>query len=331
MGMSFLRCLPILALALAGCSSSLNDNSTGSTGDGTGSTKDANRTVQDATGMSIVWPENSDYAKSGRIAGQGGTALSITAYGYPGNANETYFPSCFDNNRNCRRAHADVQATVLNNPVAIQAFRLNLSYADRSGEGAALNDAVTVEAASVTTAELQFSASTGAMVLGTANTKQLVAGKTCDLTNANAVGYANTSGTPKILVGLLLLEEATKSPSIANSYFDGVLSAGRVWHSGLYPDGSSTDSTKPFRFRFEPVAEAAYADFGLNPFTESPAAGDTVLTEKFGLSAADGVARWQNHVITGWCLQGTKTKAGVARPLLWGAYSYLSAPKLQKN
>ena len=233
---------------------------------------------------------------------------------------DSWYQFCFENNNPCRRANADVRAIVANNPVGIQGFQLNLTQA--------AGTVITITGASVTTAELQFNSDTGAAFFAERHTRLLHGTTSCSLTDPNSVGFAvGNAGSEKILTGLYLYDEASTTDNLA--FHNAYLKAGHVWYSGLKPTASTADST--YNFGFAPSADAAEADFGVDPFTASASTG-TYLTEKFGLDEAyvnsvnsdsdpnNNITRWKNQFVVGFCLSGTK-KVGsqAARPLLYGS------------
>lgn len=304
------RLLAFVAFAsLAGCGSTLTPNTTN-----TGDNEDED-TVTDTFGITVSWGDD-DHVDSGQAV----TGMTMTEYEDTASTREVDFPTCFDNNRTCRRAADEVVSVIGNNPVAIQGFQLNFTNKNFSSGGTW--GSVNVTAASVTTAELRFDGNTGALALRNTTTRQLVSGATCSLSSSNAVGYASSTGSEKILVGLKLYEEATKSTASNTSYYNAHLTSGRVWHSGLYPDGSNT--TFPLGFKFEPTDDAVTQDFGTTAFTTTTSTG-TKVSPVF--TASDSLSNYKSHVIIGYCLEGNK--AG-SRPLVWFSRAFVRRPKLKK-
>lgn len=281
-------------------------------------TSEESRKVVDNYSITVNWG-TSDVVRSGVGAG---TTISMTDLQEESSERDPNFPTCFENSRDCRRAAGDIQTEVFNNPVVVQGFQLNMTAQNYSGVGGASWSTVALDSASVTTAELRFRGNSGEMALGTAYTKQLVAGKTCSLSSANAVGY---SSTDKILVGMRTADEATRSPTDVTRYYNAHLSAGRVWHSGIFPDGSNT--AYPLGFRFVPQDDSLTNDFGARPYTES--SPGTLVTPRFGVDANDPVSNYKSHVIVGFCIEGRKT-GSYSRPLLYYMDAYVRRPKLEK-
>ena len=297
----------LLSVLLSGCGSTL-DNLGGATGTTEGE-------VTSAGNVTINWGSNDSVR-----TGYGTTTLTMSAQSDSADANEIYFPNCFDNNRSCRRANSTLRSSIYNNPVAVQSFQLNFSYANPNGSAWSQ---VVVDAASVTTAELRFNGSTGVLAMGTSYTKQLVSGATCDLSSIYSVGYASVAGTPKILTGFQFFEEGILSGG--TTYSTSHLTAGRVWHSGLYPADGST--ALPLAFQFLPADDAVSVDFGIQNFTESSTG--IAVSPKFGLTSSDSVSGgYKNHVIIGFCLQGRKIGAAT-RPLILFSEAFVRQPKLQ--
>lgn len=283
-----------------------------------GATDDSTRTIVSTANVTINWGSD-DTVKSGI----GVTNLSMAALtDTGGDGTETNFPTCFENSRACRRAHSTILSSILNNPVVVQGFQLNFTFTDYSVPGRTYSS-IAIDAASVTTAELRFNGTTGELALGTPYTKQLVNGATCTLGSTYAVGYTSSN---KILVGLRLYEEGQQATSNANTYLDSHMTAARVWHSGLYPDGSNV--SLPMGFKFVPEDDAETVDFGISNFTESSAG--TAVSPYFGLNGSDPVSGgYKNHVIVGFCLQGRKIGTST-RPLLLYSEAYVRTPKIQK-
>lgn len=305
-------------LLLSACGSSLDGTTS------TDPTADDTKAVTNTSNVTVDWGTD-DSVASGVVT----SSLSMTGYVMDGT--EGNFPTCFDNNRSCRKAASAVQDVILNNPVLVQAFQLNFTKTDASGNGGSGQwSSMSLTAASVTTAEIRFDGTTGALKMNTAYTKQLVSGATCTLGSSNTVGYASTAGSEKLLVGMRFFEEATQMQSSSNSYTNAYMSAARVWHSGIYPVGAGTASSI-FNFSFEPVTDAATADFGINSFTESSSAS-TLVSPKFGVDSSDASSisgNYKNHVVIGFCIQGTKTGSS-SRPILYFSRAYVRRPTLKK-
>lgn len=230
---------------------------------------------------------------------------------------------CFENNNPCKRAAGDIRQEIGNNPVAIQGFQLNMTEA--SGTSFELR------AASVTTAEMQFNGSTGAMTFQNKHTRQMVTGQTCDLNAANAVGMqAGVAGSERVLTGIYIYDQGILNTE-GTSYNQIHLSAGRVWYSGVKP-APSLEPNLPFAFTFVPTAQAAEADFGKNSFQTSSQTG-TKVSPKFALdeeyASSQNIPRWENHVVIGYCIQAEKVAGNVTSPgfLLSKSRSY--RPKLK--
>jgi hypothetical protein len=211
---------------------------------------------------------------------------------------------CFENNNPCRRASSGVRAQVGNNPVVLQAFTLNLAKNT--------TQANTIEGATVTTAELDFDSS-GNMVLGTPVTK-IVAGQGCDLSHKNSVGVAASNS---VLSSLYFLETGTWSSSLG-VWQDARATSVRVWYSGILPPETSATS-----YNFVPTGAAASIDFGLEAFTDLTPANGVDIVGRFGWVGTEPnlPPNSADHVIVGWCLNGTKTVNGQPRPLVLKASS----------
>jgi hypothetical protein len=244
---------------------------------------------------------------------------------------------CFENNNACVRASQDVRNVVGNDPVAIQGFALNLS--------APTGTSVNIVAASVTTSELLFDVDSGRLLLGPQVTRNLI-GSGCDLNAANSVGLA-PDPTGQIMTALYLMDEGTPKNNSANSsfksengYYNGYMTAARVWYSGLVP--ASGSDGKPFHFAFVPQDAATVADFGKNgTFEERPVSGSglyyvpqvqsggSVSYLHFEADANDAsVSNPYNHVVVGFCINGTKTRGSETRPAFLGARVRTYAPQL---
>lgn len=230
---------------------------------------------------------------------------------------------CFENNNPCRRASTEIRQEIGNNPVAIQGFQLNM--AEPAGTVFELN------AASVTTAEILFSGSTGRLTLSGKHTRQLVTGQTCNIAGENAVGLeVGTAGSERILTGLYLYDEGLLNVE-GNVYNQIHLTSGRVWYSGLKPT-PSLEPNLPFSFTFVPAAQAAEADFGKNSFQTSSSTGNKV-SPKFGLDEeyanSQGINRFENHVVIGYCIQAQKRTGTVSRPAFLLSKSRTYTPVLE--
>ena len=241
---------------------------------------------------------------------------------------------CFENNSPCVRASSAVREGaggnppgIGNNPVLVQAFQLNMI--------STATNTFTLQAASVTTAEIQFNSSDGRLVFANRHTRQLVDGQTCSLETVNpqqpnyAVGFdPGTPGAERALTGLYLYDEGIEN--VEGTMFNTVyMTSARVWYSGLVPIANSS-STQPFGFGFNPVTQPEIADFGKDTFVDTATTGIAV-SPKFGLdptyAVQNNIERPNNHVVIGFCIQSQKS-GSVPRPGFLGSKVRTYRPRL---
>ncbi len=285
--------------------------------------------------------ENYEQLRSGVIALDWGLSqflpkgfLFSGIYGFTEPSDRENF--CFENNSPCVRASSAVREGaggnppgIGNNPVLVQAFQLNMI--------STATNTFTLQAASVTTAEIQFNSSDGRLVFANRHTRQLVDGQTCSLETVNpqqpnyAVGFdPGTPGAERALTGLYLYDEGIEN--VEGTMFNTVyMTSARVWYSGLVPIANS-NSAQPFGFGFNPVTQPEIADFGKETFVDTATTGIAV-SPKFGLDPTYAarpeinIPRPNNHVVIGFCIQSQKS-GSVPRPGFLGSKVRTYRPRL---
>ncbi len=216
---------------------------------------------------------------------------------------EAWKDFCFENNNPCRRASEEVNQIIKGRPTPIHAFQLKLkSQLDKY-------KLIDVKGAWIKSAVLAFDRKTGEPHFTKPKTHQL---GECSLedqpekvnryTRSNAIGFDHSEkGRERLLTGIYLVDDVdfvfTDKKRTKGFFSKGHLHGGKVWYSGLV---GVPDNAGDLRFVWVPVGGAApEAEFG----KRSLASTSGVLTKIFGRDYSD----WQNRVITGFCMEGTKT------------------------
>lgn len=231
-----------------------------------------------------------------------------------------WWQHCFNNNTNCANNNPNsVRNVISNDPTILHGIQLNINRDPTAYSAVNMR-------MSVRTAELQFSNKTGEARLFNSSTQTFNSGLegTCQPGAANAASFWPSSGEAAVVTGIYILEEYTAAPldSQGKPYYTGAHATGaRVWSRGVVP----TETV--FTANYVPYSNADEVRFGaLGDGFKTSSDANILVTTPLGASGG-------TRVITGICIEGTKTYkgSGKKRPVVLGLKVRAYIPSIDRQ